>query len=417
MAEIENKLKELKILQLAYKMPFSLKDGGAYSVYTSAKSLLTQSDCELKILAMNTRKDWFPEDDIPKGFASKTNFEWVEVDTRLRPLRMIRNFFSNRSDFTERFYCEEYKTKVIETLLNESFDVIQLEHVYLCSYLDDIRKVFDGQIVLRAQNVEYKLWETYRSESKNIFLKFYLKSAVRKLRLFEENAIANVDGVISLTIQDRIIFESISRLRPCEVIPIGFDDRTLDDYSSQKQFEGEPIVYHLGSMDWRPNIQGVNWFLREVLPILIAKCPEIKVKLAGKKMPKEFYKVQSENVVVDGEVDCAVSYVEDKSILIVPLLSGSGIRVKIIEAMAMGKSIVSTSLGAQGINYTDGKNILIADSPESFASAIIKSYDSLKLRKELSKNAKEFAINEFDLVQLGKRKMNFYHKLINIRNT
>ena len=402
----------MKILQLSYKMPFSLKDGGAYSIYSSTQSLLAQPDCQVKLLAMNPTRDWFPEDEIPSEFVEKTNFEWVKVDTRLKPFRMLRNFFSkDRSDFIERFYTVEFKEKLILLLQEQDYDVVQLEHLYLCAYMDDIRANFDGPIVLRAQNVEYKLWETIRDQSRNIFSRFYLKSAIRKLRSFEERMIAKLDGIIALTDNDRIIFESISRKTPIETIPIGFDQSTTENYSFTKQYEHEPIVYHLGSMDWRPNIQGVNWFMQEVLPILVCLQPRVQISLAGKNMPTSIFESATKNVVVDGEVECALRYVEDKSILIVPLLSGSGIRVKIIEAMSLGKAIVSTSLGAQGINYTNGENILIADTPEEFASTISLVYANAELRKELGQNARELALNEFDLVQIGQQKLNFYHTL------
>jgi glycosyltransferase involved in cell wall biosynthesis len=407
----------MRILQLAYKMPFSLKDGGDVSIYRSAQSLIAQPDCEVKLLTMNTLKDWFPEEEIPRDFAEKSSLEWVKVDNRLKPLKMLRNFFSSsRSDFIERFYTKEFKSKLLRILNEQKYDAVQLEHLCLGAYLDDIRTVFNGPIVLRAQNVESNLWETVRNQSKNSIARFYLKSAIRKLRSFEQRIIRDVDGVLALTEDDRTVFESFSPQTPIQTVPIGFDQNIATDYLFSKQYESAPVVYHLGSMDWHPNLQGVNWFLEEVIPILVQLQPDIPIRLAGKKMPKSMYDVGTKNIIVDGEVECATRFVEDKSILIVPLLSGSGIRVKIIEAMSLGKAIVSTSLGAQGINHTHGENILIADSTEEFAASISQLYANAELRRRLGQNAREFALQKFDLARIGQRKLDFYDTFITHTN-
>jgi glycosyltransferase involved in cell wall biosynthesis len=261
--------------------------------------------------------------------------------------------------------------------------------------------------------VEYKLWETYIQSNKNSLEKWYLRIASRRLKKFEVDMVSQLDGVINLSKEDRTIYQMFASNTPLTSIPIAFNQSLLKNYSYEKQFEKQTIVYHLGSMDWRPNIQGVLWFIKEVLPILTKLQPDVQIRLAGKKMPRIFHTYQGANLHVDGEVENALQYQEDKAILIVPLLTGSGIRVKIIEALALGKSIISTTIGAQGIEYSNGENILIADDPRSFAEAIVKCVNSLELQKKLSENSKVLAKTKYSLENVGSQKISFYKQIKN----
>ena len=392
-------------------MPFPLKDGGEYSIYTSALSLLTQPDVEVKVLAMNTRKNWIDPSNLPTDFVVKTNFESVTVDTRIKPVPLLLNLFTTKSYFVDRFYNADFEAKLIGLLKKETFDIIQLEHLYLCVYLKSIRANFKGKVVLRAQNVEFKVWESYLLGHNRLFEKVYLKIALRRLKKFELEMIHHLDGVINLSDEDRAIYQNIAPNTSFATIPIGLNSCKSIDLESREVKSSAIIVYHLGSMDWRPNLQGVLWFLTEVMPLLIERYPAVKIRLAGKEMPDEIYAFEGSNLTVDGEVENAIEYQKDKAILIVPLLAGSGIRVKIIEAMSLGKSIVSTSIGAQGIQYTNGKNILIADDPKSFAKAIITCIQSPVLRTNLEKNGKSLIRETYSLKEVGKQKIAFYNQL------
>lgn len=386
-------------------------DGGEYSLRNSALSLMAQPNVSLKVLAMNPKRDLVLPNDKDNHFIAKASVEFVEVDTRIKPFRMFTNLFSKDSYLSERFNSEVFRAKLIEILKVNTFDIIQLEHLYLYHYINDIRLHSKAKIVLRAQNVEYKLWDTIIENNKNPVTNSYLKIAVKRLKRIEEHSAQLVDGLICLTEVDADIYKNSGVQTPISIVPIGFDFSAVDNVPIHVDDPKSIKVYHLGSMDWKPNLQGIHWFIDEVLPILSTLNPDIKIHLAGKKMPQAIYKKANKNIVVDGEVKDAFLYQNDKSVLIVPLLSGSGIRVKIIEAMALGKTVISTSIGAQGIGFTDKENILIADSPKGFAQAIQQCYISAELRNLLSKNAQELARNRFDLDKVGKQKISFYKTL------
>jgi glycosyltransferase involved in cell wall biosynthesis len=142
--------------------------------------------------------------------------------------------------------------------------------------------------------------------------------------------------------------------------------------------------------------------------LVLAKFPQAKFYLAGRNIPTSFYEKKYPNYIIDGEIDNAQNYLLSKTIVIVPLLSGSGIRVKIIENMALGKCIVATTIGAEGIGATHNENILLADTPQDFAAAIAKLFSEENLQNTIGKNALTFAHENFNNEMLTEKLVSFY---------
>lgn len=401
----------MKILQLYYKLPFPQNDGGAYSIYHSTLSLLSQG-AEVRILAMEQQKSAGDVLLIPDDFKAKTNFESAPVDNRIKPFNALKNLFGHTSYFVERFYSEDFRNMLIRILKTEQFEIIHLEHLYLCLYLRDIRKYSNAKVVLRTQNVEFLLWEIFLKKVKNPFIHKFLSIATSRLRIFENQMIETVDGVMTLSDNDRDSFKQLTIPKKIISVPLGIDFSRFREINSEKQYENPTVHYHLGSMDWQPNIQGMKWFVNKVMPEVVENHPGVKICIAGKNMPSWFFNKQNKNLQVEGIVADAVKYQEDKPILIVPLLTGSGIRVKILEAMAMGKTIISTSIGAQGIPLENDVNILLADTPDEFVAQITRCLNSEDLTRKIGTNARLFAIERFDLVKIGSEMVEFYELLL-----
>lgn len=401
----------MRVLQLCYKLPFPPNDGGAFSLYNFAKSLLKTEEIDLYVLAMKQKKNKDSAFLIPDSFKIQTNFKYVEIDNRIKPIKAIMSCFKKTSYFIDRFYSKEFEITLIETIKKNPFDIIQLEHTYLGVYLETIKKYFNGIVILRAQNVEYLLWEGYLESRKLFFpIRLYMKIMTRRLENMEFHLINQIDGLICLSEEDRLQFMRMNPNVENAVIPVGFDEEQIHQYFPTEE---SLCIYHLGSMDWRPNIQGVEWFLNDVLPLLREMNQEVKVYLAGKNMSSRFTKISKHNVIIDGEIKNAIEYLSDKPILIVPLLTGGGIRVKIIEALALGKVIISTSIGAEGIlRLKHGENILIADTPEHFAKSINECLNSPELRQKLRQNGQKLYETQYKLTIIGKETKLFYEKIL-----
>lgn len=399
-------------------------------MHFTTKGLL-HNGVEVKVLAINPTRNYIDVRTLPGDYRAATGVEAVTVDTGIRLKDALVNLFGKESYFVERFVSEAFSRKLTEVLQAETFDVIQLEHLYLCKYIPVIRAHSESKIVLRPQNVEYVIWQRYLNGVRNPVKKWFLSVAVRRLRRFEQSVPGMLDGIIALTKEDAEIFGSFpgGDDTPMIVVPMGYDYDKLDGYDLGKQLEAAPVVYHLGSMDWLPNVEAVRWFCEKVLPVLEkesgkdrneetskeqAKDAQIPlhIYIAGRSMPAWVNSYASDNVSILGEITDPLEFQADKHIMVVPLWSGSGIRAKIVEGLALGKVIISTTIGAQGIDYENGTNMLIADTPEAFAGQIKRCVESADLRRELSRNARKLGLSNYHYGRTARSMMEFYKQLV-----
>jgi glycosyltransferase involved in cell wall biosynthesis len=299
----------------------------------------------------------------------------------------------------------------LRRILNESkFDIIQLESLFMAPYIDTIRKYSSAKVVLRAHNVEYRIWERLAQSIGSPIKKWYLNLLAKRLKKYECSVLNKFDGIVALTKDDENLFRTSGCTIPVFVSPIGLD---TNNYNFSPSNTGLQSVFHLGSMDWLPNIEAIDWFIENVFPLLVpdSHTKKYSIYLAGKNMPDRFFKLNSDNLIVSGRVDDAKGFMVDKQIMIVPLLSGGGMRVKIIEGMAMGKTIISTTIGAEGIQYENGKNILIANTPSEFSMAILKCITDTDFCLSTGASARLLAIEKYDNHVVGSGVLEFYNTL------
>ncbi len=403
----------MKVLQLCHKMPVPPSDGGAQVMHYTTLGLLANK-VQLKVIAINPTRNYIEIDSLSKEYKEAISFEAVKVDTRIKPFSFLLNLFRKESYLIERFISADFSSKLQEVLKSQSFDIIQLEHLYLCKYIPILRMHSKAKIVLRPQNIEYIIWERYLLNLKHPIKKYLLNIANTRLKKYEQQVKKYLDGILALTKEDAEYFESFEGTCPIQIIPMGYDYEKLKQYDFEKQFTVPPIVYHLGAMDWLPNDEAVSWFLNKVLPILKEKQPTIKISLSGRNMPLANYAYRSTHLEILGEITQPLQFQEDKLILIVPLWSGSGIRAKIIEGLALGKVIISTTIGAQGIAYENGKNIIIADTPEEFASQIVRCVNSPELCMSIAKNARALSYEYYHSDSTSKKMIQFYTQILSL---
>ena len=189
----------------------------------------------------------------------------------------------------------------------------------------------------------------------------------------------------------------------------GYDPAEVGNYVENNSKK----VCFIGALDWQPNINGLNWFIKEVWPLVAERIPESEFLIAGRNASEEtISKLKGQNVSYKGEVESSASFIKDKSVMVVPLFSGSGIRMKIIEGMSFGKSIVATPLAAKGIDYENGKEIIVANDAAGFADKIIKLLTSDDLRREIGENAILTVRKNYDTLASSVKLINFYRELI-----
>ncbi|RYD87619.1 MAG: glycosyltransferase, partial [Sphingobacteriales bacterium] len=248
------------------------------------------------------------------------------------------------------------------------YDIVQFEGLFVAAYLAAVRKNTKAKIIFRAHNIEHLVWYRLAMQKADPFKKIYLRLMAKRIKTYELQQLKHFDGIIVFTPQDETVIRSYDIKVPVKILPISID---LHKYAPDHTKTEFPSLFFLGSLAWMPNREGIEWFIENFHAELNGGELRVKFYLAGNDIPEQFddYEVPGK-IYIQGEVDDALDFVNSKSIMIVPLLSGGGMRVKIVEGMAMQKCIISTSLGAEGINYRDGHNILIADNQQEFNAAI-----------------------------------------------
>lgn len=400
----------MKILQLCLRVPLPPYDGATIAMYNLAESL-TLSGAEVKMLSFNTKKHFIDLSTIEAELLEKYKLETVYLDASVKISGAIKNLFrKNESYNIVRFDSDFFHHKLKSILQAESFDIIQFEGLFLSPYLQTARRYSKAKMILRAHNVEWLIWKRLAGASAHPIKKKYLSFLASRLRQYEKNMVNQFDAIVALTPEDKKLLIDEGCTIPVEIAPVGLNTLRFDDVKPLEQAQ-HISVFHLGSMDWLPNIEAVNWFLKKVWPLIIAKTDCIQLYLAGKNMADEFFRIQMKNVFVEGEIKDAKKFMSDKTVMIVPLLSGGGMRVKIVEGLAAGKVIVSTSIGAEGIACTHGENILIANTAEEFANTILSCLNNHLLLNKISVNAQLLARNIYDNSQIGKHVAAFYNTL------
>lgn len=345
------------------------------------------------VLALNTNKHYFDLKKLPKEAAQYAEFKAVDINTDIKPLKALANLFTTKSYNVERFYNQTFEKLIAETLTAQQYDVVILENIYAIRYIDVIRKHTKAKVVLRPHNVEYVIWERLYKNETNLLKKLYLGLLARRLKRFELENINKADILLPLSDVDLAWFKKNGCTLPAKTFVIGYDYDNLPPIDVNTE---ENAVAFIGSMDWMPNYEGIQWFLKEVWGKVMKLYPQAKFYLAGRNFPKDMDYLSIPGVWVMGEVDSARAYMLSKAISIAPLLAGSGTRVKIIESMALGRAVVATTIGAEGIEYNQGNNIIIADYATSFAEAIVDVLTKPNLRQHLGENAQKLVLERYD---------------------
>ena len=399
----------MKILLIANKVPYPPNDGGAFATLNMALGL-KNAGADVTVLAISTPKHPTTEKDIPECISNSISFKTTFVDTRISPAKALFNLFFSKLPYNaERFISEDFKQQVENTLKSESFDIIQLEGLYLAPYIDTIRKISNSPISLRAHNVEWEIWKRTTQNEKNFLKRTYLNILTRRVKLMETKALRKVDLLVPISLRDEKILKAMGCSKPSFTCRTGFLLGSNENAKAEVEF---PSVFHLGGLDWIPNREGLLWFLDNCWQQIVDKIPSVKFYIAGRNASNDFINriTKYNNVEFLGEVPDSKKFMCSKAVMVVPLLSGSGMRIKIVEGMSLGKAIVSTSIGAEGIDATDGKEIMIADTANDFTAKTLVLLTNQEICSNLGDSAKEFAFKNLDNNRIVAELLKFYQQ-------
>lgn len=399
----------MKVLFLCKKFPYPLKDGESIAVSNLCKELKSMG-CDITLLCMNTSKHYMDPGSLPADYNYFTKIHAVELDNSIKPWKAFASIVSGDSYHIRRFKSSLFKTRLIQILNEETFDIIQLETLYLAPYVDTIRRHSKARIVMRAHNVEHEIWERITQNTGSNLKKWYLGYLTRKLREYEIDQFPVYDYLVTLTERDLSKFREKGYKNGASAAPIGFDPG-LYPYAAPS-FGKEMSICFIGSLDWMPNMEGLEWFLNQCWPAIHKKWPKITFHVAGRNTPMSLLEMRLPNVIIHGEVEDATEFISKHAAMVVPLFSGSGMRVKIVEGMVMGKMIITTMLGKEGIDGEDKKHFLLANHAADFMEAIEFCISYPDLASQIGKNAIERASSQFEKHEAARQIMEIYQSLM-----
>jgi glycosyltransferase involved in cell wall biosynthesis len=399
----------VKILILTHRVPFPQNGGYPIVVCNTIRGLVNLGH-DVSLVSLNAKKIHHENNEEDKELLSKINYRSYNIDTNVSIIEVAINLFSTTSFNINRYYDPEFEKLLIRELRQTSYDIIQFEGLFMSLYLAAVRKHSTAKLIYRAHNIENQIWQRLSQQKSDPFKKSYLQMHAKRIKNYELQQLNNFDGIGVFTEQDKSTMLEYGTKIPIEILPVGIN---LDHYKPDYSKTEYPSLFFLGSLDWLPNREGIEWFIENFYKDLTDGDLRVRFYVAGNDIPERFddYDVMGK-IFIQGEVDNALEFVNSKSIMIVPLLSGGGMRVKIVEGMAMQKCIISTSLGAEGINYENGVNIIIANDQEEFYEAIKFCIVDEDYCKTIGRNARKLVEQQHDVNKVTKNLVDFYQSFV-----
>ncbi|MFQ6098857.1 MAG: glycosyltransferase family 4 protein [Armatimonadota bacterium] len=282
---------------------------------------------------------------------------------------MTASLFGGPPAVVRRDFVPEMRRRAETLIQSRKFDAVFVDRLHMAQYARPWRGVLK---VLGQQNAEARVWEGVgRSLPLWDPRRLYALLEARRLRAYEAAVCRSFDLVIVVSEADGRYLRALDpRLDRIAVVPIGVD---VEYFTPSPRPQRASVVLFEGTMHWPPNVDAVKFFCREVLPLVRRQAPDVEFRIAGAKPAREVRRLGRENgVTVTGFVEDMRAEVRDAAVCVVPLRAGAGMRVKILNELAMGRPVVSTTLGAEGIDVAHEENILLADEPQTFAECVLR---------------------------------------------
>jgi len=385
----------MRVLQLCNKAPYPPRDGGALASWNLARGLI-KNGVQLTLLFMNTSRHYIPENEVPGPLEKSLQYIGIPVKTDIRLPALLWNLlFSNLPYNLSRFKSSAFKERIHHLLTGQEFDAVIFDGLPLALYLPLFQTCPKLQKILRAHNVEHRIWEDLAKTESSFLKKWYLKIFSGRIKKFEMESLHKMDALLPISRPDLEYFRKQGYKKPSFVLPFGIDPENYSSEKEKKQFN--PNMLFLGAMDWKPNISGLKWFIKEVWPAVHQKHPDILFHIAGRNPGKKLEIFFDKPFIrFQGEIGETDSFLNQGDLFPVPLFAGSGMRVKIIEAMARGLVVITTSRGLEGIPAEPGKQVMVADTASAFINHLNKLLDHPELCLKISQDAQQFVFSNFN---------------------
>lgn len=397
------------ILFLAHLLPWPLEGGGQIKSYHFLKALA--EDYEITLLAF-IRSEAERASVEPLRSLCAGGIELVVLPRgKGRDLSIaVRSALLGKSFIVSRDDAAPMQEAVAKKLSEKRYAALHVDHLQMASFVP--KDTHGAKVVLDEHNVEYRIPQRLASTSKNPLIRAFGALEWRRLKNFEREAILRADLTIAVSDEDRQVLQALSGARAdtMTTVPIGVDTAYFGEVDWNP---GGKSLLSIGTMYWPPNVDAALYFYQEIFPKIRQQMADSTLCLVGPKPTAEIVALGDDPAVtVTGLVPDIRPYAERCGVFIVPLRSGSGMRVKILNAMAMGTPVVSTVVGAEGIDVTDGENILLADSPDTFANACVRVLNDPALASRLATGGRALMQRQYSWDTVGGQLRILYRGLL-----
>ena len=394
----------MRILFLSPTVPFPLTDGGRIRVFNLLKQIAQRS--EVTLLALKTQSSDVESVVHLERFGIRVHL--VQQGGKLPSVSfgtLLRAFLKKVPITVARYNVPAYRQKFRELVATETFDLVHYEMFHVAQFHTETHL----PSLLSQQNVDTAIWRRLCQETANPLRKCLYWTQQRAFERYERLTHPQFDIVTCASEIDRQTFQRTNAAGRFEIIPNGVD---VEDYQPAYGSEEEAHLIYIGSMDWYPNEDAVAFFADEVLPKIREKLPDVQFSAVGGNPSPRVQKLAARShILVTGRVPEIKPYFARATVFVVPLRIGSGTRLKILEALAMGKAVVSTTVGAEGLNLVDGEEILIADEPIAFAEAVLRLLTDASLRRKIGENGRARVERDYDWRRIGEKLYRLYESL------
>jgi glycosyltransferase involved in cell wall biosynthesis len=394
-------LASMNVLVVSVHFPFPPRSGVTMRTSELLRQLASRHEVTLLSYA--------EPDDLPHVAAAAQRMQ-VRTVARRSPSRWRKRaaqlvFLGSARPFSAR----EVQTPELQAALDalcaeQAFDVIQLEGSLLC----DLRLPPEARIVLDEHNIEYEVFERMRDSERSLLRRAFHAVEARRFRRFERAAWSRTDAcVVTSPREQPVVRAAVPGLRTA-VVPNGVD---VERFAPVDDRGGPPTLVFNGTLEYRPNVDAAQHLVDEVWPLVRERCPEARLHIVGRTPAALARRLQGPGVTVTGEVPDVRPWLEGATVIAVPIRMGGGTRLKVLEALALGKAMVSSTLGCEGIAVRHGEHLLVADSAEEFAARVHDLFLSARLRRHLGRQGRRLAEQLYTWDIAGERLEALYRSL------
>jgi sugar transferase (PEP-CTERM/EpsH1 system associated) len=396
----------VNILFLAPRLPLPADTGGKIRTLNILKQLAKEHTVHLACFSFEADDPKFSEDLKSLGVA--VTLVPMKESTMIQ--KAIGLYFYAIPFSLAKYNTQQMDRAVKDLLKEQSFDAVHVDHLHMAHYIKHFPKI---PRMLDEHNVEYKILERCSEVETSPLKKHAYHDQAVKMWAFEAEMAERFQCVFACSEDDRLLINKMtSGLVPIHVVPNGVDTEFFQPQNKDVQLE-DALVF-TGSMDWLPNDDAITYFCRDILPLIWQGKKDVKLYVVGKNPSAAVLELAAKDnrVVITGRVDDVRPYIERSKVFIVPLRIGGGTRLKILEAMSMTKAVVSTTIGAEGIQHTRDVDIALADHPQQFAQTIIELIDNPQRVADLGKEGRKLVCAKYDWNVVGEKLNGIYEKAI-----